>query len=144
MTRLPAALTDETSAPSSIQRTRSMSWMQQSRKMPPDVGAKRTKKPSGSTGSSDRQLMVKTLPSSPAAISRLASLPDAAMPARHHHLRNLHRLGEFEAVVTVDRQPARRASIHQFLEIARLVFQRFQQIGVHRIGFGVRPGFVFE
>ena len=40
------------------------------------------------------------------AIERTAEVPsddrDAAMPARHHHLRDLHRLGEFEPVVPVD------------------------------------------
>ncbi len=63
--------------------------MQQSRKMPPEVGAKRTKKPSGSTGSSETQRMAKTFPSSPASIAALGfrvGRIEAAHEADHHHL----------------------------------------------------------
>src|SRR3546814_8407586 len=44
--------------------------------------------------------------------------------------------------MSVDREPALRAAIHQLLEIARLVLQRLQEVGVDRIGFGFGPRLV--
>lgn len=68
----------------------------------------------------------------------------ASMPACHHHFADFHRLGEFDAVVPIDRQAARGAALHQLFEIARLVLQPLQQIGIDRIGFRVGPGLVLE
>src|SRR3546814_3622215 len=63
-------------------------------------------------------------------IERAAEVPpddrNPAMPSRHHHFRDFHRLRKLEAIMSVDREPARRAAIHQLLEIARLVLQRLQ------------------
>src|SRR3546814_8740990 len=58
-------------------------------------------------------------------IERAAEVPpddrNPAMPSRHHHFRDFHLLRKLEALMSVDREPARRAAIHPLLEIARLV-----------------------
>src|SRR3546814_4333023 len=52
-------------------------------------------------------------------IERAAEVPpddrNPAMPSRHHHFRDFHRLRKLEAIMSVDREPARRAAIHQLL-----------------------------
>src|SRR3546814_17847887 len=81
-------------------------------------------------------------------IERAAEVPpddrNPAMPSRHHHFRDFHRLRKLEAIMSVDREPARRAAIHQLLELARHVLQRLQTVGVDRIGFGFGTRLVLE
>src|SRR3546814_10462499 len=46
-------------------------------------------------------------------IERAAEVPpddrNPALPSRHHHFRDFHRLRKLEATMSVDREPARRA-----------------------------------
>src|SRR3546814_10661689 len=57
-------------------------------------------------------------------IERAAEVPpydrNPAMPSRHHQFRDFHRLRKLEAIMSVDREPARRAEIQQLSVLERL------------------------